>query len=518
MENMIGDQRLMKAELARSLAVTLGSAYAMLIKTAGMHWNVKGPDFSEYHEFFSEIYEDIDSMIDPAAEDILKLGFDAPSSLTELIQLSKVSDNTLAYSEPVQMCRELLIANETMLAQIAETFGIANAMNEQGIANFMAERDNMHKKWGWQLRAITGLQSHGSAESSHVEVTVVAEINDMNCPYCDTMCQCSGPSCACPPFCTCGCRDHATMSEPMYSSGHEHVVIAEERELAEALIEITRKHGKFNSDDSGVWAGYESAAENENAEQGVKCANCILYAGGTSCKIIATEVEPGGYCRFALIPDGVVTAAASKPAPKKDQIKGSDKNKPGSAAGRKKIVFSDKVEKALENKVSEHNEKATAGRKATLGMLKAVYRRGAGAFSSSHRPGMTRDQWAMARVNAYLRLLKSGTPANANYKQDNDLLPAAHPKSTNSGSTITASAVAESELTIELMREDMYDTSEHAILAMAEYSGLGYDVIPAFRAAWIRGVNANQNPFARAKELAVDLYESKDADLLPTKK
>jgi hypothetical protein len=91
------------------------------------------------------------------------------------------------------------------------------------------------------------------------------------------------------------------------------VVIEEERDLAEALIEITKKHGKFNSDDMGVWAGYESAEENEHADIGVKCANCILYEGGTSCKIIAAEVEPGGYCRFALIPDGVVTASGNGP-------------------------------------------------------------------------------------------------------------------------------------------------------------------------------------------------------------
>jgi len=132
------------------------------------------------------------------------------------------------------------------------------------------------------------------------------------------------------------------------------------------------------------------------------------------------------------------------PAPKKDRIYGSKKNKKGSASSGKSgaVKFSAKTEKALKEKVSAHNEKARDGRKATLGMLKAVYRRGAGAFSGSHRPGMTRDQWAMGRVNAYLKLLKSGKPSNPNYKTDNDLLPAGHPRSTkskNSNSALTAS-------------------------------------------------------------------------------
>jgi hypothetical protein len=129
---------------------------------------------------------------------------------------------------------------------------------------------------------------------------------------------------------------------------------------------------------------------------------------------------------------------ASTPAPKKDRIKGSKTNPKGSAASGKSkaIKFSDRVETSLKNKVKEHNEKAAKGRRATLGMLKAVYRRGAGAFSTSHRPGKSRDQWAMARVNAYLKLLKSGKPSNPNYKQDNDLLPAAHPRSSKKSASV----------------------------------------------------------------------------------
>ena len=77
--------------------------------------------------------------------------------------------------------------------------------------------------------------------------------------------------------------------------------------LADMLIALTEKYGKFNEDEIGVWAGYESADENEEADIGVKCANCILYEGGSVCKIIEAAVEPEGKCRFAIIPDGVVS-------------------------------------------------------------------------------------------------------------------------------------------------------------------------------------------------------------------
>lgn len=121
------------------------------------------------------------------------------------------------------------------------------------------------------------------------------------------------------------------------------------------------------------------------------------------------------------------------PAPKKDQKKGSKKNKPDSAKDDKgKITFSKKTTERLTKLVREHNEKIKEkgkGSKATLRALKAVYRRGAGAFSTSHAPNMSRDGWAMARVNAFLYLLRNNRPSNPNYKQDNDLLPKGHPRS-----------------------------------------------------------------------------------------
>jgi hypothetical protein len=80
----------------------------------------------------------------------------------------------------------------------------------------------------------------------------------------------------------------------------------EEAALADALVAIARTYGKFNEDETGIWAGYESAAENEVKSIGVKCSNCVLYEGDGVCEIIAQKVEDEGMCRFAIIPDGVV--------------------------------------------------------------------------------------------------------------------------------------------------------------------------------------------------------------------
>jgi hypothetical protein len=92
-----------------------------------------------------------------------------------------------------------------------------------------------------------------------------------------------------------------------------HSLVEEEKELAEALIRIAERYGKFNEDYRGIWAGYDSASSNTVARIGVKCENCVLYMGGGQCRIVLETVEPEGKCRFAVIPDGVVQAAMGGP-------------------------------------------------------------------------------------------------------------------------------------------------------------------------------------------------------------
>jgi hypothetical protein len=261
------------------------------------------------------------------------------------------------------------------------------------------------------------------------------------------------------------------------------------------------------SGEQSAWDAIDQAELGYCTALDFKCAasrTCNAWAAGGP---ITEDVEKE---------ESVTATAGSKPAPKKDQIKGSDKNKKGSASSGRKVTFSKKVEDSLKEKVETHNKSVTANsKKVTLSMLKAVYRRGAGAFSTSHRPDQNRNSWAHARVNAFLKLVKSGSPSNSKYTQDNDLLPSGHPKSSRTASAMTATGYAERELYIQIEDESTYQSPEDALYALAEYSGLGYESIPIFRAAWRRGVANNESPFDRAAELAINLYDSKDADLLP---
>lgn len=152
------------------------------------------------------------------------------------------------------------------------------------------------------------------------------------------------------------------------------------------------------------------------------------------------------------------------PAKPSERRKGSKKNKKDSASKpNNSIKVSKETEARLRKMMTEHNKKVSSkgkGSKASMGRLKSVYRRGAGAFSRSHAPNMSRGGWGIARVKAFLYLLRNGRPSNPNYKQDNDLLPKSHPRAS--------------------IDEDYEDWDEEAFTA-AEYQGRKVKLNKPFR-------------------------------------
>ena len=134
-------------------------------------------------------------------------------------------------------------------------------------------------------------------------------------------------------------------------------------------------------------------------------------------------------------------SSAQTPAKPDERKKGSSVNKPGSAGtspnakekakealnkkdkkqliSKDEITFSQKVTDALKEKVKNHNAKHS--KKVTLSQLKKVYRRGSGAFSSSHRPGQSRAAWSMARVNTFLRMQSGGKVKDSYRRADQDI-------------------------------------------------------------------------------------------------
>jgi len=155
---MVEDGESFDPMMANNMVVTalrrlLSDAVTMYLRAQGFHWNVKGSGFSQYHELFGQIYQDVYESVDPTAENILKLGGIAPFRLPELMAMRSITDNPVPSMLPADLVADLLSANDSILMTLNMTFHAANSANQQGIANFVSERIDQHQRWDWQLKS-----------------------------------------------------------------------------------------------------------------------------------------------------------------------------------------------------------------------------------------------------------------------------------------------------------------------------------------------------------------------------
>ena len=138
-------------KLAASLRVVIANTFVMYFKSHSYHWNVEGIMFSQYHDFFGDLYTELHGQIDQMAEEIRKLNEYAPISLMELYGYKTVMEDTAKPADISEMLIHLLLANSELITALNLCFKEANDQNQQGLANYIAERLSQHKKYEWML-------------------------------------------------------------------------------------------------------------------------------------------------------------------------------------------------------------------------------------------------------------------------------------------------------------------------------------------------------------------------------
>ena len=132
----------------------LADTFALYLKAHNYHWNVEGVNFPQYHEFFGNLYEELHGAVDPIAEEIRSLDTYAPGSFTRFMELTEIEDE-VAVPSGVEMARRLMTDNERVIATLNVAFKLADQLDKQGLADFIAGRIDIHNKHGWMLRSIT---------------------------------------------------------------------------------------------------------------------------------------------------------------------------------------------------------------------------------------------------------------------------------------------------------------------------------------------------------------------------
>jgi DNA-binding ferritin-like protein len=167
----MGDVEPLYLSALQSLMADVVNLY---FRAHGYHWNVVGADFAQYHELFQEIYEDVYSSIDPMGENIRKLGGFPKISIADYAHMSSLSGSELSGGSPRALAADLLLANEVVIDELKAMFQMLEAANEQGVADFIAGRIDMHQKWQWQLSSSLSEVELLMTENEPVEINFEA--------------------------------------------------------------------------------------------------------------------------------------------------------------------------------------------------------------------------------------------------------------------------------------------------------------------------------------------------------
>jgi starvation-inducible DNA-binding protein len=139
--------------LKDDLKVLQASSAVYSIKASGFHWNIEGSNFPQYHDFLGDLYADVYGTIDIIAEYVRSLDSYALGSLTRYAELSVIQDQTKIPRAEL-MFAELMQDTDILLQCIMAAFMSATQENQQGIANFLSERQAIMQKHQWMMRSI----------------------------------------------------------------------------------------------------------------------------------------------------------------------------------------------------------------------------------------------------------------------------------------------------------------------------------------------------------------------------
>lgn len=149
----IGIDRSDREKIASGLTRLLADTYTLYLKTHSYHWNVTGPRFRDLHLLFEEQYTELATAVDEIAERIRTLGYPAPGTFREYLELTAI-DEVPGAPQAEDMVRDLVVAQETVVRTCREVVPFAQAANDESTTGLVADRMATHEKAAWMLRSL----------------------------------------------------------------------------------------------------------------------------------------------------------------------------------------------------------------------------------------------------------------------------------------------------------------------------------------------------------------------------
>lgn len=140
-------------DLKEALKIALADTFAMYWKAHEFHWNVVGANFSEYHSFFGDLYDELWDALDVIAEQIRMQKTFIPS-LERLLAVKTISVST-GPVDAATMMKQLLEDNKSVMSSLQQAYELAEQVDEFALSNIIQDRLSAHAKHAWMLESFT---------------------------------------------------------------------------------------------------------------------------------------------------------------------------------------------------------------------------------------------------------------------------------------------------------------------------------------------------------------------------
>jgi starvation-inducible DNA-binding protein len=154
MKTNIGITETDRKSVSDQLAKLLADEFVLYTKTRNAHWNIEGPDFHSMHIFFEGQYQQLDELMDGVAERIRKIGHYAPATLTQLLELTHLTEKTEGKNDSLGFIKELLQDHESIIESLRGNISpFENKFNDAGTSDYITGLMQTHEEMAWMLRA-----------------------------------------------------------------------------------------------------------------------------------------------------------------------------------------------------------------------------------------------------------------------------------------------------------------------------------------------------------------------------
>lgn len=145
-----------RKKISQGLSAFLADSFTLYLKTHNFHWNVTGPMFNSLHNMFEMQYTEQWAALDDIAERIRALGFNAPGSYAEFIQLSSIKEEAglKDAADWQEMVRQITVGNEAVCRTARSVLKTADKAGDDPSVDLLTQRLQVHEKNAWMLRSL----------------------------------------------------------------------------------------------------------------------------------------------------------------------------------------------------------------------------------------------------------------------------------------------------------------------------------------------------------------------------